>query len=146
MNEMSNRTAAEIQKDIDALKAEIVEIKEKSNKLVDKKVQIARQEKELQNRLAQINGGYFSRFRSDGLIDKLNIELKESGFPRYDETRRVVSVTSKTIGLKVDGMSFESVTRYSMDTGWRQRARSDWDEIDAKKALEIWDNYKAAIK
>jgi hypothetical protein len=133
---MGNRTAEEIKIEINGLKHEIILIKAKSDSLIDQKISIERQERELKNRLEEIQGRKGWR-PTTGRLEKLDLELKESGFPRYDEDSRIVSVTDKTIALKRDGQFFESVTRYNRETGWRSRAKTSLGSIDAKKALEI---------
>jgi len=137
------RTAEQIQQDIDSLSSELIEIKKKSDDLIDQKASIERQERELKNRLQKINGYRSMGVNTIGLIEQLELELKESNYPHYDKARRIVKVTDKAIYLKIDGFIFGDEQGYSKETGWRARARSDLDAIDAKKALEIWERHHA---
>lgn len=138
------RTPEQIQKEIDALHAEVEEIRKQSDLLLDKKASIERQERELKNRLNDISGSWGHRCRNYGLLENLTLELKEHYYPRYDEKRRIIKITGKTITLKYDGKQFDDVTRYSIETGWRSGANSDWNGIDAQKALEIWNAHQGA--
>jgi len=137
------RTAEQIQQEIDSLNIELIEIKKKSDLLLDQKASIERQERELFSRLKEIRGFRDWSGSEPGLIADLQLELKESQFPVYEGDWRIVSVTDKTIGLKRNSCSFDDVLRYNRDTGWKSRTRSDWGAIDAKKALQIWENHHA---
>ena len=137
---MSDRTSEEIRAEIDSLKNEIVAIKDMLDNLSNKKLDIEQQERMLKTRIDDIFGNKGWR-PTVGIIEKLELELKECAFPHYDEFRRIVSVTGKTIGLKRDKQSFDSVTRYNRGNGWRNSAKSDYNSIDAKKALEIWSKH-----
>ena len=134
---MTNRESEDIKSEINDLKNEIVSIKEMLDNLSNQKLTIEQQERLLKSRIDDICGKKDCR-STVGIIEKLELELKECTFPRYDDLRRIVSVTEKTIGLKYDKRSFDCVTRYNRENGWVSRSKTAYNAIDAQKSLEIW--------
>ena len=138
------KTTAEIQAEIDALKAELKTIDSRSAEIDALRDTINTEQLELAIRRQKIDGYQIWRGRNSGLIDVLNLELLESQSPIYDATdarvRRIISIDKKWIELKYDGQSLDT-TKYNRATGWRMRARDSYGAIDAVKALAIWNEH-----
>lgn len=105
------------------------------------------QVKDKESRLKVLTGtqGFHS---TTGLITLARRELRNENFPLFprgtgwgDKTR-IVSVDEKWISLRDDRDADEEIRRYHRDSGRRERKRSDWDMIDSKKALEIWEQHQ----
>lgn len=128
------KSTQELQQELDDLLAENSDILEKIQEVII-----------LESRLRELNGG----FNSKGLISIARQKLNDSKYPIYKEEGnwnpaiRIVNVDKKWIYLKYDGHSEKEITRYKIDTGWKERARYVWSAIDPKRAIEIWNAHNA---
>lgn len=71
--------------------------------------------------------------------------IRDEAFPIFEKCdwnqKRIIAVDDKWIILRADNR--DDVTRYHRDTGRQEKKRTDWNNIDAPKALQIWNEWKA---
>lgn len=96
--------------------------------------------------------------RSQGLIGTQQLVVRDLAFPIYSKNmgnytsniNRVVAVTDKMIGLRLDLALDDRIIWYRRENGWRKGTKSGWDKIDVEKALAAWkemqDKIAAKIK
>ena len=137
------KTKKEIEQELEAFRQELVCIKERVEELRKQKEDIAKEETRLGARLKEINGYRQWNTFYPGLILKLELELKETAFPMYNDEYRIIKVTEKTIFLKRNGNEFDDLNRHNKETGQLGRSGSSYGAIDPKKALEIWDKHQS---
>jgi hypothetical protein len=97
---------------------------------------------ELEKRRNELRGDRCSR--DSGEITEAKIAYEDSLNPIFKEAGkrscvlRIVSVDSKWISLKYDGIPDTSTTRYKISNGWPEESRDGYGAIDIELALKIW--------
>ena len=141
------KTTAEIQIELILLRNELKAINSRNSEIDEIKNNLDIEQAKLKERKKVIAGYDEWRWRNDGLIDVLKLELLESQSPIYDNVsgriRRIIGVDKKWIELKCDGKDTEASTKHNRETGWIMRARNDSGAIDVQKALDIWGGHLA---
>jgi hypothetical protein len=84
-------------------------------------------------------------WNSQGLITQVRLKLRDCQFPVYEKNKRIIDVNDKYINIREDGN--HGIEEYSVETGIIKRGRDNsWTKrIDAKKAMEIWEEHKKTI-
>ena len=94
-----------------------------------------------QLRLEELN----DRWQTRGEISCAKFALRDSEFPVFSGRgwlTRIIAVDDSWITLREDG--HDLTVQYRRDTGQKKGTRSEWQRIDAAKALEIWANHTAS--
>lgn len=124
-----NKNTEELKAKLNSLEAELVEVEGFLAKVP-----------EMEKRRSELRDGWDSY----GEIKMARYELRDSAFPILNETgwshTRIIEVDDKWITTRDDNR--DDVKRYHRDTGRQERKRSDWNNIDVKEALEIWEAHK----
>lgn len=133
-----------------SLELKITEAREKCRALISELHEIEAEIPTAEHRVKTLylrRGELRDGYNSWGQIQMARAEvarLEFDRFPIYDDkgrcgAERVCCVTDKFISA---GSGPGVIRRYRRDNGWRERLRTPYDTIDAKKALGIWEAWK----
>ena len=92
-------------------------------------------------RLSELNNGW----HSNGEITVASLAVRDCEFPIFEKatyrTKRIIAVDGKWITIREDGRN--DVKQYHLSTGQEKGTRSQWNKIDAAKAIAIWNQRNA---